>query len=359
MARCAIMAEANALPASVVFLRLADFGAKPVAEQARLKEGLEDALEAAIAPLDAARRIVLDAPEGAAVVVLDGAETALALGERLGATATGLPLAVGINHGPVRLAAPGAHGPALVGDALAASAAVAEFAQPGAMLVSRSFRDALAESAPERAEALRPSGTYTDATVRAHELFAPGGAQAGSRRRRAFVLGTLGVFGILAAGVAVRRTRHARAERSRQPALLALAVRPWGDVYVDRERRGRTPPLEQLEVPAGRHTIEVRNGDNAPLTLQVDLQPGQSMTVRHAFPPPPSPVATPEPEPPAPVATPSPKAPPARNATAKGQTAKAPPRHAPAQDGSSVDGFKRDVRQAARGVRDFFRGLKP
>ncbi|MCZ7566320.1 MAG: hypothetical protein M5U08_23045 [Burkholderiales bacterium] len=277
------MAEANALPASVVFLRLADFGAKPVAEQARLKEGLEDALEAAIAPLDAARRIVLDAPEGAAVVVLDGAETALALGERLGATATGLPLAVGINHGPVRLAAPGAHGPALVGDALAASAAVAEFAQPGAMLVSRSFRDALAESAPERAEALRPSGTYTDATVRAHELFAPGGAQAGSRRRRAFVLGTLGVFGILAAGVAVRRTRHARAERSRQPALLALAVRPWGDVYVDRERRGRTPPLEQLEVPAGRHTIEVRNGDNAPLTLQVDLQPGQSMTVRHAF----------------------------------------------------------------------------
>ncbi|MCL4802010.1 MAG: hypothetical protein KJ025_20635, partial [Burkholderiales bacterium] len=240
------MAEANALPASVVFLRLADFGARPVAEQAKLKEGLEDALEAAIAPLDAAQRIVLDAPDGAAVVVLDGAETALALGERLRAAAAELPLAVGINHGPVKLAALGAHGPALVGDALTASAAVAEFARPGAILVSRSFREALAESAPERAEALRPSGVHTDAAVRSHEVFAPDGAAGASRRRRALVLGALGVLGLLAAGVAARGARRARADRAPQPPLLALAVTPWGEVFDDRERRGRTPPRERL-----------------------------------------------------------------------------------------------------------------
>lgn len=346
------MAEANAIPASVVFCRLAEFGARPVAEQARLKEGLEDALASAIAPLATAHRIVLDAPEGAAVVLLGSPETALALGERLRAAAAKLPLAVGINHGPVKLAMRGAHGPALVGDALTASAAVAEFARPGGILVSRSFRDALADAAPDRAEALRASGTFTDAAVRSHDVFAPDKAVGASRRRRAFVLGTLGALGILAAGVAVRRGRRAADARARQPALLALAVLPWGEVFVDRERRGRTPPLRNLEVSPGRHTIEVRNGDNAPLTLNVDLQPGESLAVRHTFPPPPPPAPT--------VAAPQPAAKPEATRT---QQAKSPPaKQSPpkqAQEPPSVDGFKRDVGQAARSVRDFFRRMRP
>jgi len=354
MARCRFdMADANAVPASVVFCRLAEFGARPVAEQARLKEHLEDALASAIAPLDAAHRIVVDAPEGAAIVLLDGPDAALALGERIRAAAARLPLAIGINHGPVKLALDGAHGPALVGDALTASAAVAGFAEPGGMLVSRSYREALAEAAPAQAEGLRPSGTFTDAAVRSHDVFAPDARTGASRRRRTFVLGALGVAAILAAGVAVRRTRRERAmaesARARQPALLALAVTPWGEVFVDRESRGRTPPLRTLEVSPGRHTIEVRNGDNAPLTLNVDLQPGQSLSVRHAFPPPPPPaVATPQP-----AAKPEP----ARTQTAKSPPAKQPPPRQ-AQEVPSVDGFKRDVGQAARSVRDFFRGLK-
>src|SRR3989304_6053401 len=145
-------------PATVVFLSLAEFGARPVAEQAQLKEDLEAALATAIAPLAAADRIVLDAPEGTAVVLLDGPAAALDLGERVRAAA--LPLCIGINHGPVKLALNGAHGPVLVGDALAAGAAVAAFASPGQVLVSRSFRDALADAAPERADALLPAGTF-------------------------------------------------------------------------------------------------------------------------------------------------------------------------------------------------------
>lgn len=354
------MAEANAYPASVVHLRLADFGARPVAEQARLKEGLEDALAGAVAPLAPAQRIVLDAPEGAAVVVLDGAESALALGERLRAAGAGLPLRIGINHGPVKLAALGAHGPALVGDALTASAAVAEFAPPGGILVSRSFREALAETSPESAEALRPAGTFTDAAVRSHDVFAPEAAPGVARRRRTLVLGTLGVAAILAAGIAVRRARRASAVRAREPALLALAVTPWGEVFVDQAHQGRSPPLARLEVSPGRHTIEVRNGDNAPLTLQLDLEPGEHLTVRHAFPPPPAPPApAASPAAPQPESTPAPAP---KTAAAKTPPKPAPSRAAkapPAEEGPSIDGLKRDVRQAARGVRDFFRGLKP
>jgi hypothetical protein len=344
------MAEASAIPASVVFCRLAEFGARPVAEQALLKEGLEDALASAIAPLAATHRIVLDAPEGAAIVLFDGPESALALGERIGAAGAKLPLAIGINYGPVKLAIRGAHGPALVGDALTASAAVADFTPPGGMLVSRSFREALAVAAPEQAEALQPSGTFTDAAVRSHDVFVRDRSAGASRRRRALLLGTLGVAGILAAGIAARRGRRAADVRARQPALLGLAVTPWGEVFVDREPRGRTPPLRNLEVSPGRHTIEVRNGDNAPLTLNVDLQPGESLAVRHAFPPPPAPA----------VAASQPAAKPG---AAKTQTAKSPPAKQPpsrqTQEPLSVDGLKRDVGQAARSVRDFFRRISP
>ena len=50
------MSEANAHPATVVFFSLAEFGARPVAEQAQLKETLEATL--AIEHSMAARRPV-------------------------------------------------------------------------------------------------------------------------------------------------------------------------------------------------------------------------------------------------------------------------------------------------------------
>ncbi len=52
---------------------------------------------------------------------------------------------------------------------------------------------------------------------------------------------------------------------------------------VDGESRGRSPPLKRVEVNPGKHTIEVRHPQNAPLTLEVDLSPGEELTVRHAF----------------------------------------------------------------------------
>jgi hypothetical protein len=40
---------------------------------------------------------------------------------------------------------------------------------------------------------------------------------------------------------------------------LELAVTPWGEVLVDGKSRGISPPLRELEILPGSHTIEIRN----------------------------------------------------------------------------------------------------
>jgi len=65
--------------------------------------------------------------------------------------------------------------------------------------------------------------------------------------------------------------------------VVALAVAPWGTVYVDGEARGTTPPLTQLTLPAGRHLIEIRNGDRAPYVAQVEITPDRPQQIRHRF----------------------------------------------------------------------------
>ena len=40
---------------------------------------------------------------------------------------------------------------------------------------------------------------------------------------------------------------------------LGFAISPWGEVYVDGRKRGVTPPMTELKLPAGRYTVEIRN----------------------------------------------------------------------------------------------------
>jgi hypothetical protein len=54
-------------------------------------------------------------------------------------------------------------------------------------------------------------------------------------------------------------------------------------VRVNGESKGRSPPLKRVEVSPGKHKIELRHPQNAPLTLEVELSPGEEFTVRHAF----------------------------------------------------------------------------
>ena len=171
--------------ASVTFLKIQEFARRPVSEQARLRAQLAAVVAVTAAELEPARRIVLEASDGVAVLVLGDPPAALRLAERaLTAVAAGLPLSAGLNHGAVQIAEGGnggkggkgrkaRGGEGMAGDGIAVAASVAEFATPPRLLASRAFRDALADAAPGAEAALVPAGTFTDTGLRAHELFRP------------------------------------------------------------------------------------------------------------------------------------------------------------------------------------------
>jgi serine/threonine-protein kinase len=79
--------------------------------------------------------------------------------------------------------------------------------------------------------------------------------------------------------------RAARNSLAPAPArgVIAFAVAPWGEVYVNGTAQGTTPPLTQLLLPAGRHTIELRNGQRQPFIAQVDVSPDRPQRISHRF----------------------------------------------------------------------------
>ena len=64
---------------------------------------------------------------------------------------------------------------------------------------------------------------------------------------------------------------------------VVLGIAPWGEIVVDGSSHGVSPPLTHLTLPAGVHTIEVKNGSAPVYVSRIDLQPGQSVEVKHRF----------------------------------------------------------------------------
>ena len=194
--------NAAATLASVVFVKIQEYARRPVQEQARLRAQLEAVLAVTLADLPPENRIVLEAADGTAVAVLADPGEALRLAERaLPAMAAGLPLCIGINHGTVQMAS---GGDGMIGDGIAVAASVAEFASPSRVLISRSFRDALADITPGTEAGFFPAGVFTDAGLRTHELFFPDKQATGRRQRRLIALGIAAVIGLVGTGIAVR-----------------------------------------------------------------------------------------------------------------------------------------------------------
>ena len=274
--------------ASVIVLRIQEYTRKPVAEQARLKADLEALVALAIRPLAAADRVVLDAPDGAAVVVLGNPTDALNVAQRSEAAAADLPLCIAVNHGPVKPAADAHRGLGLVGDGLAAGLTLASVATPGRVVASRSFHEAIEASAPGSAAALTSAGVFTDSSVRTHELFTLDRRAARARRRRLITTGTVAVIAILGLGIAARMILTPVV-----PAVIEFEITPRGDVFIDGVLRGRTPPLKRVEVNPGPHSIEIRNPPFPPLVVEVHPGSAEQLTINHTFSSPKSPKSGP------------------------------------------------------------------
>jgi len=264
--------------ASVAFLRVPGFDARPVVEQAAAKQALEGRAREALASLPDADRAMLDAEDGVALILFGDPARALETLEAL--AARGEPLQAGLNYGPLALTAKGGDG-RVFGDGLAAAAAAARFATPERTLVTDEFRRALAATDPVRAASLAPAGDFTDTRVRLHSLYAVDRARRRTQRRRLLLQAVAGVAAILFLGVSARVVHHVYFPAA--PATLVLAIKPRGEVWVDGALRGRTPPLTEVELPPGRHAIVVRFPGAPAFEAQLQLKAGERRTIAHSF----------------------------------------------------------------------------
>jgi hypothetical protein len=273
-------------PASVLFLRLHGLAQDLPSEQARRRDRLAATLKAALASWDSERRLVLEAPDGLAVLgegeplaALHSAQLAVQQGEdgKVG---------IGLHHGPV--CAIGAEGQTrVVGDGIETARALAGFAAGSPIVASQAFRATLALRSPRQAETLRPAGEQVDERLRSHALYVFDPAPARQQAARRNVLALSGILLLLGAAWAARIARG-RYEEARRPAVIVLDIKPAGELFVDGEAKGTTPPLVRLSLPPGPHAIEVRSGRARPLQLQVTLKPGEEMQLKHVFAVPPA-----------------------------------------------------------------------
>ena len=66
-------------------------------------------------------------------------------------------------------------------------------------------------------------------------------------------------------------------------AKVALAVAPWGEVYVDGKKKGLSPPMTEMRLAPGRHTIEIRNTTFRPHSETVDLKADANIKIKYKF----------------------------------------------------------------------------
>jgi hypothetical protein len=269
---------ANPVYANVAFLRIPEFEARSVTEQASLKDRLESRVKAALASVAHCDRVVLDSDDGVALVLFGDSARALRIAQSLRGEEAFLQ--VGLNYGPLALTSQ-ASDARVFGDGLASAAAAARFATPEKILVTQDFVRALESNAPHLAADLTSAGEFTDTRVRQHQLYTPDPERGVQRRRRTLWTGVSGVIAIVLLGIFAREANRVFFPPS--PAVITFAVKPRGEVFVDGVSKGLTPPLKNLELEAGKHVVTIRNPGSPPLEIALNLKSGEETTITHTF----------------------------------------------------------------------------
>ncbi|HEX6298204.1 MAG TPA: PEGA domain-containing protein [Burkholderiales bacterium] len=334
------------LVCSVLFLDIAEYSKKPVAEQLQLKQAFNEALSRALEQVASRDRIILDTGDGAAVTFMGDPEDALFASIAMRDMAASVGVRMGVNLGPVRLVKDLNGQTNIIGDGINVAQRVMSFAGPGQLLVSRSFYEVVSCLSREYVGIFQHEGARTDKHVREHDVYSVvGGAPAGRRlsdtltievgaegptgwlrgigplglRRSALLAAPVVFLLMVAGGVAARALMDrdapptpppskpvAAAPAAPKPASLppriekqaerqaktptavgvgsiVFAVAPWGEVLIDGKSRGVSPPLRTVEVPAGPHRIEIRNSTFPVHVAKVEVKAGEAVQVRHRF----------------------------------------------------------------------------
>lgn len=64
---------------------------------------------------------------------------------------------------------------------------------------------------------------------------------------------------------------------------VTFAISPWGEVFVDGKRQGVSPPLRDLKLNAGKHTILIVNETFKPYSQTIDLEPDSTHKIKYKF----------------------------------------------------------------------------
>jgi class 3 adenylate cyclase len=177
-----VESTSRTLVCSVLFLDIAEYSRKPVAEQLQLKQAfnriLGEALET-VAPRD---RIILDTGDGAAVTFMGDPEDALFAAMSMRDMCGTVPVRLGVNLGPVRLVKDLNSQMNIIGDGINVAQRVMSFSRPGQLLVSRSFYEVVSCLSRDYATLFHHEGSRTDKHVREHEVYSVVGGTPTARR---------------------------------------------------------------------------------------------------------------------------------------------------------------------------------
>jgi hypothetical protein len=164
---------------SVVFLDIVEYSKKPVEEQIKSKNLFNSLLSNAIRDIAINDRIILDTGDGAAIGFLGDPEDALFVAMTLceGAAKsqqTSSPqfsIRIGINLGPIKLVKDINGQDNLIGDGINLAQRVMSFAEPGQLMVSRSYYDVISCLSQEYAQLFHYQGLRSDKHIREHAVY--------------------------------------------------------------------------------------------------------------------------------------------------------------------------------------------
>jgi hypothetical protein len=261
----------------VLFLDIVDYSSSGVHEQIDLKERFNTVLSEAIAGVATDDRIILDTGDGAAVSFLGDPEDALFAGMALRDAVAGLPatsgkrleIRIGVNLGPVKVVKDINGRPNIIGDGINVAQRVMSFAEPGQILVSRSYYDVVARLSDDYGKLFHYEGAKTDKHVREHEVYAIGEVPSNLRRtvslpppKQAMSLPNL---------------------RLLKFPKLKWSVRSWpGRLAVNSKLFVAAPLAFTLIVGTGVIARSHRNTDGGPKTVYVVATPGEAPKVEPA-----------------------------------------------------------------------------
>jgi len=176
---------------SVLFLDIAEYSRKSVAEQIQLKDRFNSLITLAIQEIPVADRIILDTGDGAAINFMGDPEDALFVAMSLrdafapeAHLPPEVPARIGINLGPVRMVKDPNGQPNIIGDGINVAQRVMAFAEEGQILVSRSYYEIISHISEGYTELFSYEGSRTDKHVRDHEIYSVGYSDADTALRR-------------------------------------------------------------------------------------------------------------------------------------------------------------------------------